>query len=76
MPKLIFDNGQDMIEDLQSIIIEQKNYYEILYSSKDSMINDNHKLTFFNYQNPYPNKLTDVDRKQMGGDITEHEQSN
>ena len=37
------------------------------------MIDDNHKLTFFNDQNPYLNKLTDDDREQMEGDITEQE---
>ena len=37
------------------------------------MINDNHKLTFFNEQNPYLNKLTDDDREQMEGEITEQE---
>ena len=37
------------------------------------MINDNHKLTFFNEQKLYLNKLTDDDREQMEAEITEQE---
>ena len=51
IPKLILDNGIE-ITNQDDIKTQQKIFYEALYTSKGTVVSDNHFI-FFNENNPF-----------------------
>ena len=67
--KLTGDDGTE-IDNLPDIISEQKQYYEKLYSSKNTKIEEIHKNNFMQNDNPFIQKLNDGERDAMEQDIS------
>ena len=62
IPNLILDTGEN-VEDQAKIRAEQKIYYEKLYKSQNTNINDVHKQNFFLIENPFIRVLSEEKKK-------------
>ncbi|CAG2184682.1 unnamed protein product [Mytilus edulis] len=66
--KLTLDNGET-ITDQAKIRAEQKLYYENLYSSKKTLINNTHRANFFSLENPFIKILSDEQNINLEGEL-------
>ena len=68
IPKLILDDNSE-ITDQNSILKEQKNFYQNLYASRNTVIDDVHIDTFFDENNPFISKLTQDESDLLEGKL-------
>ena len=61
------------VEDIHAIIQEQKNYYETLYSSKYTGIEQDSTDNFLDANNPYINRLNETEKEKLEGKLTSAE---
>ena len=64
------------ITDIQKILEAQKTYYENLYSTHNTTIEQSHVKEFFDDRNPFIDKLNEEESNEMEGNITLNECSN
>ena len=72
MTKIILDDKTE-VEDLDTILEEQKKFYEHLYRSRNPKMSDKFKKTFFPDKRDHIPKIKDEDKAFCEGNITEGE---
>ena len=69
IPSLTLDNGE-IINDQKRIRLEQKLYYQELYTSRKTNITEEHKKNFFNADNLFIKILDEDQRSELEGEIS------